>query len=118
MRFIIREIPLFLEEEEKELEGKVAKKAGISRQEITGIRVLRKSIDARKKQKICFRYTLEIDVADPAAQRFLLNKGIEKAELWKKEEVKRGTRPVRGRIGVVGAGPCGLFCAYELARCV
>ena len=116
MRFIIREIPLFLEEEEKELEGKVAKKAGISRQEITGIRVLRKSIDARKKQKICFRYTLEIDVADPAAQRFLLNKGIEKAELWKKEEVKRGTRPVRGRIVVVGAGPCGLFCAYELAR--
>ena len=54
MRFIIREIPLFLEEEEKELEGKVAKKAGISAKSFDAILNGKQTLYPEDLRAICY----------------------------------------------------------------
>jgi len=70
-------------------------------QEISGIRVLRRSLDARGKNPM-YVLTVEIFCGEPAVDLF--------------EPVL--FRPVTGkkRVAIVGSGPAGLFAALELIR--
>ncbi len=76
-----------------------AKKLGVSVRDVPPLEIKRKSIDARRGA-VNFVFTLG-----------LVDEG-RKARIS-----ERLTKPVAGEpVIIVGAGPAGLFCAYELAR--
>ena len=79
------------------LPSKIQKKTG---KRVNNRRILRESIDARKKDDIRLVYSVEFNY-DP------------KDEIGRMEipAVRSGLRPV-----IVGFGPCGIFAALVLAR--
>src|SRR5579871_1912989 len=82
-----------------ELKKKAARALAISKENLPLLVIKRKSIDARRG-KISLVYTLGVE--DPLA---------------KERQSERLSLNVKGQpVIIVGAGPAGLFCAYELAR--
>lgn len=104
------------------LKKQAASLLGVQEQEITECRIVRQSIDARKKPDVFYIYSLLVSVrneeriwsrfrgkenlvsrADEADRQFPAAAGME-------EEGFCGISPV-----IVGTGPAGLFCGYFLA---
>ena len=114
-KIVVRELNLSLQEPMSALETKAAAKLGIDAQEIRELEILRESLDARKKKKMSFHYTVAVSLEDGTAS-WLIRNGAE--ELLKKERppLKVGSQEIAGRPIVVGLGPAGLFAAYTLAQ--
>ena len=94
------------------------KKLGIPRDALIRMRIVRQSLDARKKQDIFHCIHAELTLTDAAAKR-VLNDPKWKAEAVKepdRETLSFGTRAPEGRIIVTGLGPGGLFAALTLAE--
>jgi len=94
----IDNVKLAIGESEDLLLPKAAKLARIAIKDVKTFRILKKSLDARDKNAIFYTYNVEISSAVEKTER----------KVYKRAE---------GRVAVVGAGPCGLFCALYLARC-
>ena len=97
------------------LEKIIACKLSVPASDITGYKILRKSIDARKKDAICFVYTFAVELK---AENKVLNKKIKnitpyeyKAYTFPYGKISSDERPI-----VIGTGPAGLFCALMLSR--
>lgn len=76
------------------------------------ISIYKKSVDARKKEEICFVYTFLV-----TAKNLPLRWKKKAVPFAKKEAaITFGSTPLSSRPIVVGAGPAGLFCAYLLAK--
>lgn len=115
MTFILRELSLGLDEPMECLREKTAKKLGISAGELKDMRILRESLDARPGAGTavslcgggkCGRY--------PGG-------GFGAPGLGTCAPVCPGTAetrqpPVRGRVVIIGFGPCGIFAALTLAK--
>ena len=94
------------------------KRLGIARDALVRMRIVRQSLDARKKHDIFHCVHAELTLSDAAANRIL------KDPKWKAEPVQTepqerpvfGTKPQDGRIVVAGLGPAGLFASLLLAR--
>jgi len=89
--------------------------------QLKSIAVKQRAVDARKKSEILFCYTLLVDVEDEAGVLRRVGKPgyVEPAP----DESYRWAKKLSGthakaelRVAIVGAGPCGLFCALVLAR--
>ena len=97
------------------LRQKAAKLLGISPASIDQVRLLRRSVDARKKSDVRYICTIAVTVADEAA---LLRRAPSGVTAWTPEPYV--FPPVRRRSPlppvVVGMGPAGLFAALFLAR--
>nr|WP_300003518.1 hypothetical protein [Tissierella sp.] len=112
----VPEIKLDLDQEEIKLKEGLAKKLNISIKDIEEIRIFKKSVDARKKEKIHFVYTLDAKVKDEAKllKRFA-KKGVTKVKdtsrNYEYKDLGDALRPV-----VVGTGPSGLFAGLVLAK--
>ncbi|MBN2406334.1 MAG: hypothetical protein JXJ19_01445 [Elusimicrobia bacterium] len=111
----IREIKLELEEDESLLAEKVSAMTGIPTGDILSLKIVRKSVDARKGH-VCFSYTLEISVRNEKAVTEGKNISIipdpapgpfPPGEIKRKPDIV----PV-----IVGAGPAGLFAALTYVR--
>lgn len=97
----------------------MARKLKVSEQSISGLRFLRRSLDARKKPHLAFVYTLQfsLNVPRPEGNRILARvPGLKEAPIevpvvWTKPSNTLIHRPV-----VIGAGPAGYFAALSLAR--
>ncbi|MBN2157970.1 MAG: NAD(P)/FAD-dependent oxidoreductase [Spirochaetes bacterium] len=74
--------------------------------------IARKSLDARKKQMIVYRYRVVIDVPDDKA-KLLLNKS-DVSVFTEKSLPAVIKREIAEPIMIAGAGPAGLFCALRL----
>lgn len=114
--FLLRNITMLYTEDEAELQLKVAGLFSLNKNEISGFRILRKGIDARKKPRIKYVYTVEFTVTDP--DRFWqLHSAKPDLELSQKTS---SPAPVRinsqCRVAIVGSGPAGLFAALRLAE--
>ena len=103
--------------EENLLKKEVSHKLHINSSQILDLVIIRKSLDARRKDNI--HYVYEVDVSVPSESK-VLNKvhskdiflaSQEDYELPEKGNEKLSNRPI-----IVGSGPCGLFCAYMLAK--
>lgn len=115
MEFIVHNIKMRVEEREEQLAPKVAKKLGIAPEDIAGLRVVRQSLDARKKSDILFQYTVVARVDATLAIAKAKKRGAQCYSEWKEQPLTPGSRDLKGRVVVVGLGPCGLFCGYLLA---
>lgn len=95
-------------ENEKKLKKAIAKK--LNTKEKFNFKIVKKAIDARKRDNIKFVYSVDVDIKNET--RYLKIKDLSLANelnyiIEKKELINR---PI-----VVGSGPAGLFCALRLA---
>ena len=75
--------------------------------------ILRKSLDARDKGRIVYRYRVRADLPDALAQLLLKAKDV---SLWHaSRDIPAQFQGCEGlKVLIVGAGPAGLFCALRL----
>jgi hypothetical protein len=110
MLLTIDDIRLFPDRSEEIIPQLVKDKYGIK---ITTFRILKKSLDARNKNDIHWRYRILIDI-DEADTAGVLNY-YEEVKVYTESEIFQQPRAsVRVRVIIVGAGPAGLFCALRL----
>ncbi|MFL0266539.1 NAD(P)/FAD-dependent oxidoreductase [Candidatus Clostridium radicumherbarum] len=113
----VNNIILDIEEDKNILEDKVLKKLRLTKSQLKSIKVLRESIDARKKDAIKFNYTLEITTEnEKALLAKLKDKDLKLEAIKYTDEVIFGLRKMRNRPIVVGMGPAGMFAGLLLAR--
>lgn len=102
------------------LKNEIARALGVKASAVRGLRLLKRSVDARKKANVHFVATYEVDLE--GNPRLRPAKGInvsdpkplpalEVKQVGPAFEASGQPRPV-----VVGTGPAGLFCALYLAR--
>lgn len=117
MTIRINNITLSIQEGDEVLKKKIAKKLKMPENKIGDFKIVKESLDARKKNDLKFNYAIDIEMKDEEA---LVNKlkdpsvRIENPSytddfVYGEEKLK--TRPV-----VIGMGPAGLFSALLLAR--
>ena len=92
------------------LRSMIVKKIGT---DIVDYKIVKRSIDARHKDSVCFVYEVDVNVLDESRVRFSNDVLVSSTSYYSfscNGNVKLVSRPI-----IVGSGPCGLFCAYELA---
>ncbi len=110
----ISQIKLPLAHTTEDVFKKAAKAAGIPLSKIRDPRIVRQSIDARKKDQISYVYT--VDLMIPDGIRLNARGNVQFIEPVIYDPVCTGTVPLEHPVCVIGSGPAGLFCAYLLAR--
>lgn len=102
------------------LQKKAAKILGINMTDVSGIVILKHSIDARKKPQIFQVYTLGITLQTKDLEERVVRRCRNRQVAM--DTQKQYQFPVHGkqerthRPVVIGMGPAGLFCGYLLAR--
>lgn len=104
-----------------ELRKKVAEILRLRESEIQQIKILKKSIDARKKPQIYYSYSVAFECSQ---EQKVLQKNRKDKNLSiyvpqpSLEEMVPGLKKETGeRVVIVGTGPAGLLCGYYLALC-
>lgn len=103
---------------EEELKKKIGKLLRVSPAQIRDLRIIRRSVDARKKQELKYSYTVAVSVKN---ETDLLNrsKGKNGISTFKDQRYifpEPGDQPLEHPPVIVGSGPAGLFCAWMLAK--
>lgn len=99
----------------------------IAEQDILSLRIVKRSLDARKKPDLFYSYVIDVETGKEEAVWKRLAKGREgriaagKHFISLKQPAEyrfpvKGTGSGKERPVIVGMGPAGLFCAYFLAR--
>ena len=113
MQIKVDNIKLSLEDRESLLKEKLKKRLN---KEIQDYTILKKSLDARGNEAPFFIYQLLVNCTLSEKElKKLEKKGV---SLYQKKEemLVFGTEKMTERPIIVGFGPSGLFCAYELAK--
>ncbi|CQR71715.1 FAD dependent oxidoreductase [Sporomusa ovata DSM 2662] len=101
------------------LEQLAARRLKLTADTICQVAVVRKAVDARRKNTITFVYTLEVETAVPEGQvlaRLSGDKDVIQVTPMVAEDITPGGKQLTNRPIVVGAGPAGLFTAFMLAK--
>lgn len=117
MAIRISNISLELDDDLDVLENKVCKKLNISKENINKLTIIKKSIDARKKNNIKFNYCVDIfcDKEKKVLSK-IHDKDVKFEEIKEVEPLKAGIQELKTRPVVIGFGPAGIFAALILAR--
>lgn len=115
------EVPVSERIPEDLLAAAVAARLGVRPEDLQGLTIRKKSLDARRKARILYHYQVDVDVADEAA---VLSQAQTVAEAAPPELALdpladlglTGPLQFRSRPVVVGSGPAGTFAALVLAR--
>lgn len=105
-------------EQDVQLEKKAAEVLQVPTRDILKVKIVRQSIDARKKPQMSYSYTLDVEVKN---QENVLRKfkGRENMVSLAEPVAYRFPKPGNKRLEqppvIVGMGPAGLFCGYFLA---
>ena len=112
----IRDIALPPEHNPHQLNYEAAQLLKVSNSKIRQVKIVRRSVDARKKPDVKIIYTIEVAV-DGNEGKILRNSGCKRASIAKanyykppKQKLESEKRPV-----VIGFGPAGMFAALILA---
>jgi uncharacterized FAD-dependent dehydrogenase len=107
-----------LGEPEAVLPSKIAARLGLDEGAIAGLRILRKSLDARSHDNIHFVYSAAVDLPDEVEKKLARLTAPDVAQPYIADRFDwpdPGTTPLRHRPVVIGSGPAGLFAGYALA---
>ncbi|MGL5245791.1 MAG: NAD(P)/FAD-dependent oxidoreductase [Sarcina sp.] len=116
MTIRINNISLSIDEDVSLIKNKVAKKLNLPLSEIKEIKIVKESIDARKKSMIKFNYCVDIEHDNESKIVAKINDRDVKIETLVVDELTQGNEHLNHRPIVVGLGPAGLFAALLLAR--
>ncbi|CCO07349.1 NAD(P)/FAD-dependent oxidoreductase [Desulforamulus hydrothermalis] len=110
-------IKLTLDQDETEIRKSLLNKLKIKEKELIKYTIFKRSVDARKKDRIFFVYTVDAEVVgeDKVLSRLAGDKDVLRTPNLKYEYVKPGTLPLQNRPVIIGTGPAGLFAGLILA---
>ena len=114
MRYRINQIKTDIEESKDSLPGAIAKSLGRKNLDVSDVRIVKESVDARRKPDIKLVYTLDFSCSETL--------DLAKAECKRYEEIKipedtaEKTLKKHGRPVIIGFGPAGMFAALILAE--
>ncbi len=112
----IQQLKLPIEHTKEMLEEKLRSLLRLKDAQDFSYEIIRRSIDARKKPNIYFVYTIDVKTSSEARLiKKLHQPNILLVNQSRYHFPKPGILPLPYRPVIVGAGPAGLFCAYELA---
>lgn len=114
MKFIVSNIKLSLDEPLEALKKNAAKKLNIGIHDINHFKIIKESIDARKKSNIQFVYSVLIEAADTL--KINPNSDIKILKDSENPESLSATTKLTKRPVIIGTGPAGLFAGLFLAR--
>lgn len=113
----IADIKLMPGKPESALKGKAARLLGVQEKDIQSWRVVKRSVDARKRDQVHLVYTIDVSLGKQEDAVFARQKG---GKLSRSKEtayvLPKPARQPEHRPIVVGAGPAGLFAALALAK--
>ena len=115
MPLLLRDIPLDISADEATLSFEVARILGVETFRIRDLKVVRRSIDARKKSRIRRIFTVEFSTDNESG---LLRKSTcdRLEEVPVIPEIVKPRVTARRRVLIVGMGPAGLFAAKSLVE--
>ena len=105
-----------------DLERLIRRKLRLKEEDSLSWKILRKSVDARKKPDLFFTYTVSVSLAPPEREQKLLRKlknldiSILEEERYSCPQAVTQALSESDRPVIVGSGPAGLFCGLVLAR--
>lgn len=114
MKLIISELRLSPDAGTERLRTLAARKLGIHTQELKQLRIVKESIDARKKPDVSRVYSVMAEIADNS--RYRKSSGVREIVEQPEEAIIPGELKMDGRPVVVGSGPAGIFAALVLAQ--
>ena len=113
----IQQLKMPLQHTKKEIEKKIRKRLKLKPEQEFTFYIRKQSIDARTRAEVCYVYTVDVAIA---GEERLLHKINDKNIMSTKEKnysfLAAGTKKLRHSPVIVGSGPAGLFCAYQLAK--
>ena len=113
-RIRVSQLKIALCHSESDVVKKACKKIRIKPSEATAYEIIKKSVDARKKEQIQYIYT--IDLLVPAHTKvFLKDKDCMTVQKKEYQFPAPGEKELLHRPVIIGTGPAGLFCSYLLA---
>lgn len=83
------------------------------------VKIIRKSLDARRKPELFWVYAVDVSCSVKTEQRILKNHRDRNITAAPEERFRLpvlGTHPLKQRPVIIGSGPAGLFCAYLLSQ--
>lgn len=105
------------DDKEENIKREILKKLKIKQDKLIKYDIFKKSIDARKKDKLYFVYTVDAEIVDEDdILEKMKNKGINKTPDKQYTYVKKGPKNINKRPIIVGTGPSGIFAGLILAR--
>ena len=117
MTLKLTDLRLPVEAPETELPAAIASRLSLPSDELIRWRILRKSLDARRRDGIEFVYTAAVDLPDTADERRLAGRSqIAQFEPSVFDDPDPGRGELSERPLIVGTGPAGLMAGYYLAR--
>lgn len=112
----IQQLKLPLEHDHYTIENKIRHVLGLSADQEFTYEIVKRSVDARKKPQLNYVYTVDVAMSGESRLVKKLHKpNIQLVQHTRYHFPKPGATPLEARPVIVGAGPAGLFCAYELA---
>lgn len=114
MKIIINNVSLGLDEDLAYLKKKAAKTLSINENDLINFRIVKESIDARRKNNIRLIYSTTAEINSKIA--LPSNADVRELEEKAEERVTRGDILLKNRPVIVGSGPAGLFAALTLAE--
>ncbi|HOP39877.1 MAG TPA: hypothetical protein PLI53_02425 [Geobacteraceae bacterium] len=116
MPFIVRNLAVDFRVGEASILDYLIKRIALPRDEIISWKIVRKGLDARKKNAIRYVYTVEICVKDEGAciERFRADRDVTHVSCKKPKNFPR--LATNAKIIVAGMGPSGLFASLRLAE--
>lgn len=122
----IDQIKMLISEQAQEekifLQRQAAKMLHVSPGEIAGCKILKKSLDARKKPKLYWIYRVAVTLTDKRAEDKILKSGRNAFVTAYHPVVYQppvpeaeGAGRLQERPVIIGTGPAGLLCGYQLA---
>lgn len=119
MDLIWTNLRIRVDEGERVLPQVITHKLRIPPEALVGFRVIRRSLDARKKPELFFVYTVEMSLALSAKEAHRIMSRIPEIREAPAEEPRLIFKPEENLLHppvVVGTGPAGYFAALDLAR--
>ncbi|MCR5256136.1 MAG: NAD(P)/FAD-dependent oxidoreductase [Acetatifactor sp.] len=116
----INQLKIKYDHNETEFMNKLCSLLNIKSDEIKDFEVVRQSIDARKKPEIYYSYVVDVYLKNEAG--YLKGTGKKKqGSVFVKTEKEIYSFPFKGdlknkAVVVIGSGPAGLFCGYNLIK--
>ena len=117
MAIRINNIILSIEEDNSLIKKKVAKKLRIKEEDIHSLKIIKESIDARKKDDIKFNYCVDITCDnEKSIVKKINNNNVKLEDENKEEKFIYGNKKLKSRPVVIGFGPAGIFASLTLAK--